>query len=99
MLDIIVDGVSFEVGQASGVGCNCLIDTLRQAMGAGVVCNVASVRWTLERRHAELFIRIVSGDYLDLDSWADIVNFIGSLQEHRPSTRPRASHFRVVCVC
>ena len=38
-------------------------------------------------------------DYLELDYWEDIVNLIGAFDEHRPSTRPRAPHYRVVCVC
>ena len=31
-LEIVVDGNSFELGTASGKGCNCLIDTLRQQL-------------------------------------------------------------------
>ena len=31
-LEITVDGRNFELGTASGKGCNCLIDTLRQQL-------------------------------------------------------------------
>ena len=97
-LEIIVDGNSFQLGHASGDGCNCLIDTLRQAMGAGVVCNVAAVRERLERRHAGLPSRIVPRDYLELDYWEDIVDLVGYFNLIRPATKPWSPQFRVVCV-
>ena len=31
-LEIVVDDVSFELGTASGEGCNCLIDSLHQLL-------------------------------------------------------------------
>ena len=93
-----MEGVSFQLGHASGLGYNCLIDTLRQAMRAGVICNVAAVRASLERRHAHLATRITPGDYLYLDYWADIVDLLGAYNLIRPATKPWSPQFRVVCV-
>ena len=46
-LEIYVNGEAFELGRASGEGCNCLIDTLRQKL-PGVIFSVAAVREDLE---------------------------------------------------
>ncbi len=46
----------YFMGDASGDGCNCLIDTFRQRLG--IICNVAAVRARLEQKHRELPTRI-----------------------------------------
>ena len=62
----------FRMGQASGKGCNCLIDTIRQSLSA--VCDVMLVRHALEERHPD----IIHGDYLELQRhWRDIIEFVG----------------------
>ena len=83
-LEISVDGIWFVLGSASGEGCNCLIDTLRQLLPT-FVCDVALVRAELERRHARSPTAILPFDYLDLASyWSDIIDIIGEtfLPEH-----------------
>ena len=49
-LDITLDGQNVYLGHASGDGCICLIDMLRQEI-PGVICSVSKVRSELERRH------------------------------------------------
>ena len=97
VLDIELDGQSYHLGSASGDGCNCLIDTLRQVL-PGIMCGVAAVRSALEDRHRGLPTEIIPGDYLPLDMWDDIVDLLGF---HNELGRIRASwahRFRVVCV-
>ena len=80
-----MDSNWFVLGSASGEGCNCLIDTLRQVLPT-FVCDVALVREELERRHARGSTPILPFDYLDLAIyWSDIIDIIGentSLPEH-----------------
>ena len=64
VLEILTDGQSYDVGNASGDGCSCLIDTLRQKI-PGV-----KLRATLEERYRNLPTRIAPGAYLPLDLWA-----------------------------
>ena len=98
VLDIEVDGHAYHLGSASGAGCNCLIDTLRQKLPS-IICNVANVRQELENRHRGKATQIAPGSYLPLDFWADIVDL---LKHHNVVTQaPRESwahRFRVVCV-
>ena len=76
-LEISVDGMCFVLGSASGEGCNCLIDTLRQVLPT-FVCDVALVRAELEQRHAPHSTAILPFDYLDLAIyWSDIIDIIG----------------------
>ena len=49
---IEIDGDRYRMGSASGNGCNCLIDTLRQALD--VVCNVDQIRHLLHQKYAKL---------------------------------------------
>ena len=85
MLDIVIDGQSYQLGSASGDGYNCLIDTLRQKL-PGVICSVSGVRAALEERHRNLPTRIAPRAYLPLDIWADIVDLCG-LTECKPSAQ------------
>ena len=94
ILDIELDGHSYHLGSASGDGCNCLIDTLRQVL-PGIICNVAAVRAELERRHLGL---IVPGDFLPLDFWDEIVDLLGFHNELGSVRASWAHRFRVVCV-
>ncbi len=85
-LEISVDNIWFVLGSASGEGCNCLIDTLRQHLPS-FVCDVALVRAELERRHARGPTALLPLDYLDLAMyWSDIIDIIGEktfLAEHK----------------
>ena len=97
-VEICIDGASYGLGRASGEGCNCLIDTLRQKLPA-VICDVPLVRRLLEARHRQRETRITPGDYLDLeDYWEDILNLLGECNAVRPVTREWAVDFRIVCV-
>ena len=97
-VEMFIDDARFGLGRASGDGCNCLIDTLRQKLPA-VICHVRLVRRLLEDRHQYRETSITPGDYLDLvDCWEDIVNFLGKCNEYRPVTREWAVDFRIVCV-
>jgi hypothetical protein len=98
VLEIEVDGHAYHLGSASGAGCNCLIDTLRQKL-PGIICKVSNVRQELENRHRGLATQISPGAYLPLDFWDDIVDL---LKHHNAVTQPVreswAHRFRVVCV-
>ena len=61
ILDIQLGNKSYHLGSASGDGCNCLIDTLRQVI-LGIMCNVAGVRAKLENRHHAWRTNITPGD-------------------------------------
>ena len=94
-LEIVIDGQRFRLGHASGEGCNCLIDTLRQKIG--VACNVAPVRKCLEEQHRHLSTRIVPGAFLALDLWYDIINLIWQHGEMPQSTAHCVERLRIVC--
>ena len=97
-VEICIDDAFFGLGRASGDGCNCLIDTLRQKLPA-VICNIPYVRSRLEERHQHRATRITPGDYLDLAHyWEDIVNFLGEYNQVQPVTWAWAVKFRIVCV-
>ena len=57
---ICINEARFRMGFASGAGCNCLIDSLRQCLGLD--CDVARIRQILDVQHPD----IVPGDYLEL---------------------------------
>ena len=60
-----VQGREYIQGAASGAGCNCLIDTLRQQIPQ-LICNVRAVRRALEDRHRGSGTEIAEGDYLEI---------------------------------
>ena len=97
VLDIVIDGQSYQLGSASGAGCNCLIDTLRQKL-PGVICSVSGVRAALEERHRSLPTRIDPGTYLPLDFWDEIVDLCGFHNRVRAIRTSWAHRFRIVLV-
>ena len=98
VIEIEVDGHTYRLGKASGDGCNCLIDTLRQKL-QGIICNVSHVRQELENRHRGKATQISPGAYLPLDFWDDIVDLLISNNAVTQGVREsRAHRFRVVCV-
>ena len=97
MLDIVIDGQSYQLGSASGDGYNCLIDTLRQKL-PGVICSVSGVRAALEERHRNLPTRIAPRAYLPLDFWDEIVDLCGFYNEVKAIRTSWAHRFRIVCV-
>ena len=74
---IWVEGERFETRGASGVGCNCLIDTLRQKLN--LVCNPAWVRERLQIMfHESGPSKVESENYLELDlHWDAVVRLLG----------------------
>ena len=98
IVDIDIAGVSYHLGIASGDGCNCLIDTLRQTL-PGIICNVPLVRRMLEERHCNLPTAILPGAYLPLDLWDDIIDLLFACNAVQRSTqRIQHQNYRVVCV-
>ena len=97
VLDIVIDSKSYRLGSASGLGCNCRIDTLRQKL-PGVICSVPGVRAALEERHSSSSTPIVSGAYLPLDLWADIVDLCGFFNRVQAIRKSWSHRFRIVCV-
>ena len=95
-LEIFVNDVAFELGRASGDGCNCLIDTLRQKL-PGIICSVAAVRAELEERHRGTASHI-PGDYLDIDSSLEIIDLSRAFNEVARVSQSWAHRFQVVCV-
>ena len=90
-----VNNKDFTMGEASGDGCNCLIDTLRQSLG--VICNVSDIRSMLEQRHAGKASHIAPGSYLELEPhWRDIVDLLSRHNLLRQTFQ--ADRLRIVCV-
>ena len=91
-----VEGQDFYVGTASGDGCNCLIDTLKQCLpytGAAP----AEIRESLEQEFREGPRRVTSMSYLELQHhWKEVIQLIGLLGENSTILRPE--QFRIVCV-
>ena len=96
-LRIMVDDQQFALGKASGEGCNCLIDTLRQKLGVES-CNIADVRRRLEALHELCETEILPHDYLSLDYWEDIISLITEQSGHSAGTVRAASRFQVNCI-
>ena len=96
-LRIMVDDQQFALGKASGEGCNCLIDTLRQKLGVAS-CNIADVRRRLEALHELCETEILPHDYLSLDYWEDIISLITEQSGHSAGTVRAASRFQVNCI-
>lgn len=68
-------GKFYYLGNASGEGCNCLIDTLRQTI-PGIMRNVSRVRAELEQRHRNRQTQ-APGSYLPFDLWDGILDLLG----------------------
>ena len=101
VLEFDVDDQRFELGTASGAGCNCLIDTLRKLLEAMLPTrfpkkSVDEVRRLLEHRHRGRATRITPGEYLDLALyWEDIVDLFGMIHQE---PQLRRALFEIVCV-
>ena len=93
-----IDGKAFRMGIASGDGCNCLIDTIRQALD--IECDVSEVRAHLELLHRT----IIPGDFLELQHhWRSIINLLchwrniigGAISSH---VNEAHAMYSVICV-
>ena len=96
-IEIVVDQERFFMGTASGEGCNCLIDSLRQVLPTAV-CNVPFIRTEIEKLHQNRASAIIPGDYLDLALyWRDIIDLVG-LHNLVRVIENMSVHYRVICV-
>ena len=102
-VEVSVDNMRFEIGTATGEGCNCLIDTLRRQLNAlpSVLIPescLPEVRRLLEQRHRHGPTPITTGDYLDLAHyWEDIVNLLWKHDRIGLQPRRSAKFFEIIC--
>ena len=90
-----IQRMDYIMGSASGAGCNCLIDSLRQSLE--LVCNVSKVRESLEEIHRGKFSHIDHMDFLQLDwHWRDILQLLS--QHNLCKKRLDVNDYRVICV-
>ena len=81
---VLINAIRFEQGTATGVDCNCLIDTLRQCLDISDRSIIDSVRYHLEktfcwRRGSD---RVRPGDYLQLNfHWQTVIMLLGANPE------------------
>ena len=91
------DGAAYFKGAASGDGCNCLIDTLRQSLDLSV--HVAEVRARLEALHRRRGTPIAASDYLEFELHAvDILRIFREPEVACGRVVPDAAHIRIICV-
>ena len=90
------NGHRFEIGRASGAGCNCLIDTLMQKLL--LVANVPAVRKRLREQFPRGEYRVMAGNYLDFRvHWEAIIRALG--ESAQGLTEPiNTGTFSIVCV-
>ena len=86
----VVEGNTYSLGRASGQGNNCLIDTLRQALGlAGI--SLEGVRETLKAQFTRGPSKVEDANYLELGyHWAAIVDALKGADASR--------RYRVLCI-
>ena len=102
-VEVSVDNMRFEIGTATGEGCNCLIDALRRQLNAlpSVLIPescLPEVRRLLEQRHRHGPTPITTGDYLDLAHyWEDIVNLLWKHDRIGLQPRRSAKFFEIIC--
>ena len=89
-----VNGNVYVVGTASGDGCNCLIDTLRQKLGNFPV-NLSSVRAKLQQLFPHGQKQVTEGSYLELEfHWESVISFLGEAAGKRFNPH----QFQVFCI-
>ena len=86
-------------GHASGAGCNCLIDTLRQKLPGSIDASIIpDVRAELENRHRDTETHIDPGEYLDLDFSLEIIDLLGAFSRESRVPQAWSDQFQVICV-
>ena len=94
---VIINDVRFLEGYASGAGCNCLIDTLRQHLG--LTANVVPVIRERLRMLFQLEPNIVTeGNYLDFLAHTRAIMRMLSNIARRGGDPIDTSVFRIVCI-
>ena len=98
-LEICVNNESFRRGEASGAGCNCLIDTLRQKLPGAIDVSIPDVRAELENRHRDTVTHIEAGEYLDLDFSLEIIDLLGTFSGNSRVSQAWSDQFQVILCC
>ena len=90
-------GATFTRGRATGRNSNCLIDSIRQALG--VYADVQVVRQHLRGSFPAGPHRVSPNNYLDFaEHWSSTIDWLGIVSEQAGGTRVVASDYKVVCV-
>ena len=102
LVEVSVDNKMYTQGYASGEGCNCLTDTLRQMLN--IISNTKRVRMELDKTCTTGPGRIRPGDFLELQHhWKDVIDLLFRYNEMdlplTPSGGPSWSDIhKVFCV-
>jgi len=93
---VVINGMRFQQGYASGAGCNCLIDTLQQHLG--VTVDARLIRERLQLLFQVEPDQVRAGNYLDFRAHSrTIIRLLGNAAR-RGGEPIDTSLFRVVCV-
>jgi len=95
---VVVDGVPFEPGRASGAGCNCLIDTLRQHLG--ITVNIPDIRQRLQVLFPAGPDKVTRSNFLDFRAHGPtIIRLLTNAARRGSGEAPLdTSLFRIICV-
>jgi hypothetical protein len=92
---VVIDGVRFQRGRASGAGFNCLIDTLQQHLGLSV--DTPDVRRRLRMLFTTEPTIVTEDNYLDfLAHTRTILRILGGIAR-RGGSAIDMSIYRIVC--
>jgi len=75
---VFVEGYAFQIGRASGEGCNCLIDTVKQLLEVDVPSEL--VRTDLQREFREGDNKVTRSNFLDFEVHLSAI--VRSLDKH-----------------
>ena len=92
---VTLSGLCYKKGQASGAGCNCLIDTIRQKLD--ITADPRAVRSRLQLLFPRGPDKVTKSNFLDFRAhWAAIVRILGEVARPRPEPRDPAD-MQFVC--
>jgi len=96
---VFVDGYAFRIGRASGEGCNCLIDTLKQLLGTDIPSEL--VRADLQREFREGDNKVTRSNFLDFE--VHLPAIVRSLDKHARVRHPGRqrldpNHVQFTCI-
>jgi hypothetical protein len=81
-----LNGSFYKKGKASGAGCNCLIDTIRQKLE--ITADAREVRHRLQALFPRGPNKVTKGNFLDFRAhWEAIVRILGEVAQ--PIAEPR----------
>ena len=93
---VVINGVAYQRGVASGAGCNCLIDTLRQHLQ--VIANVPAIRRALQKLYRVEPTIVTAENFLEFRAHAlEIVNLLARAAALDGDPIDTAV-FRIICV-